>query len=70
MNDDFNWNDVEAVIFEQLETSVYQNPQDGVVIRQRSEDGEDRFVVIRPENIGTIIKALQKIRANIRKGSA
>lgn len=62
MSDQFEWNNVESVVFEQLETAVYQNPEHSVIIRQRHDDGDDQSVVIRPENVSTIIKALQKIR--------
>ena len=68
MTDEFKWADVEMVVVEQLETAVYQNPEHGVVIRQRHEDGDDQIVVIRPENVSNVIKALQKIRPLALKG--
>jgi hypothetical protein len=66
---DFDWNgDDDAVVLrEQPAVAVYQNPRGQIVIRQERawDEDSDTVVLILPENVSAIVRALQSVAREI-----
>ena len=60
--DDFSWNDNDAVVVEPVDAiAVYTDPKGTVVIRQRGSQGEaDRFIYVPPDSVEDLIAGLRK----------
>jgi hypothetical protein len=64
-NDDFDWKpngeDYDSIVVKhQPAIAVYQNPHDGIVIRQEGHYGpdEDQFVVVTKDNVPRLVQAM------------
>lgn len=60
---DFDWikDKADIVLPEQPATAIYLNLRGDIVIRQERHDGEDDdLITVRPENVGALIRGLQK----------
>jgi len=63
-SEDFNWNDEKSVVVsERLETAVYRNGRDGLIIRQRSWPGGDCWIVISKTSVNDFIGKLVELAA-------
>src|SRR4051794_7534261 len=58
--DDFNWDDVadDVVIPQQYEIAVYNNPDGGIVCRQRQWPDEDSWIFFHPSHALALAKAI------------
>ncbi|CAM5771920.1 hypothetical protein LMIY3S_03670 [Labrys miyagiensis] len=67
--DNFDWNDREVIaVPEQQAIAVYTNPHHQVVLRfHDADEQEDRWVVIAPEHVDRLCKALQVEAAHAMK---
>jgi hypothetical protein len=64
-SEDFNWNDRKSVVVsERLETSIYRNGRDGLIIRQRSWPGGDCWIVISSASVNDFIGKLVELAAS------
>jgi hypothetical protein len=64
-SEDFNWNDQKSVVVsERLETSIYRNGRDGLIIRQRSWPGGDCWIVISNSSVNHFIGKLVELAAS------
>ena len=62
-SEDFNWNDRKSVVVsERLETSIYRNGRDGLIIRQRSPGG-NCWIVISKTSVNDFIGKLVELAA-------
>src|SRR5690349_4819291 len=57
---EFEWTDDVVAVGEQLQIGVYTNPSGNVVIRQRDWPEDDVWIVIRPENVPALVRALTR----------
>jgi len=63
-SEDFNWNDRKSVVLsEQLETAIYRNGRDDLIIRQRSWPGGDCWIVISNTSVRDFIGKLVELAA-------
>lgn len=61
MSDDFNWNDLDAVVArDQPAVACYQNPFGQVVVRRRRhwDEDEDCFIHLNPESVPAVVLAM------------
>jgi len=64
-SEDFNWNDRKSVVLsEQLETAIYRNGRDDLIIRQRSWPGGDCWIVISNTSVNDFIGKLVELAAS------
>ena len=65
-SEDFNWDDRKSVVVsERLETAIYRNGRDGLIIRQRSWPGGDCWIVISKTSVNDFIGKLVELAASV-----
>jgi hypothetical protein len=56
--EDFDWDDVHILLYEQPETAIYIGKHDHIVIRQRCWPDDDSSVIIAPENATAFLEGM------------